>query len=355
MNQSMNQSTRKRGLRSSGFLLAAALWAGSSGATDAPCDRACLSGLADRFLASVAARNPGALPLAPVYKATENGVAAGLPMMNPWTTATGIGARFYAIDPVSQQVFFLAELKEGPRNALFFGRLKVAAGKFGEIEIFTVRSRGDGGYQFSSSQVGQPAPQWLEKVERSRIPDRAQLLQWGRSIFDRRVAAPPADPKCLLMENGKIVEEDTNVADFVSTGKKAQKGRKTLVNIPCGGDGERPTDTDARTDLIDEELGIVVSFGVVHGIVEPSLVENPTISAYVPNEILPPYLALMEKWRGTEQARLPAIAPMPATIQVAEMHRYFDGKLQGQYLLLRLGPPGAHSPWIDKAWVDKAQ
>ncbi len=344
----MNETTRKRGLLGSGFMLAAMLWAGSAGATNAGCDRPCLADLTNRFLASVAARRPGDLPLAPIYKATENGVAAGIPMMNPWTTATGIGSRFYAIDPVSQQVFFISELKEGPRNALFFGRLKVAAGRFGEIEIFTVRSRGDGGYQFSSTQVGEPAPQWLEKVDCSRIPDRAQLLQWGRSTFDRGIAAPPANPKCLLMENGKIVEEDTNVADFVSTGKKAQQARKTLVNIPCGGDGERPTDAAARTDLVDEEQGIVVSFGVVHGIVEPSLVENPTISAYVPNEILPPYLALMEKWRGTEQAKLPALAPTPATMQVAEMHRYFDGKLQGQYLLLRLGPPGAHSPWVER-------
>jgi hypothetical protein len=330
-------------------MFTAMLWAGSAGAADSACDRACLSGLADRFLASVAARRPADLPLAQVYRATENGVAAGIPMMNPWTTATGIGSRYYAIDPVSRQVFFISELEEGPHNALFFGRLKVAGGKFAEIEIYTARSRGDGGYQFSSTQVGKPAPQWLEKVDRARIPARAQLLQWGKSTFDKNIAAPPADPKCLLMENGKIVEEDTHVADFVSTGKKAQQGKKTLVNIPCGGNGDRPTDAAARTDLVDEEQGVVVSFGVVHGVVEPSLVENPTISAYVPNEILPPYLALLEKWRGTEQAKLPAIAPMPATVHVAEMHRYYDGKLQGQYLLLRLGPPGAHSPWVEKA------
>lgn len=342
------RSFRRLALRgATGFaLLASALPAAAQG-TQGACDRACLSHFADLFLNSVATRDPARVPLAKTYRATENGVAAGIPMMNPWTTATGVGSKFYVIDPVSHQVFFVSELQEGPHNALFFGRLKIVGGKFEEIELFDARSRSDGGYQFSSSRVGTPAPQWTEKVERSRIPGREQLQQWGKSTFDTSIAAPPADPHCLLMENGKIVEEDTQVADFVASGKKEQ-AKKTLVNIPCGGNGPRPTDPQARTDIVDEEQGIVVSMGVVDGMVEPSLVENPTISAYVPNEILPPYLALMDKWKGSRQAELPAIAPMPATIQVAEMHRYYDGKLQGQYLLLRLGPPGGHSPWLTK-------
>ena len=109
----MNHSTRTRGLLGRSLMLTAMLWVGSAGAADPACDRTCLSRLADRFLASVAARRPADLPLAPVYKATENGVAAGIPMMNPWTTATGIGSRYY--DGKLQGQYLLLHL--GPPGA----------------------------------------------------------------------------------------------------------------------------------------------------------------------------------------------------------------------------------------------
>jgi len=313
------------------------------------CDRTCLSVFTDQFLAAVIKQDPSAVPLARAYRATENGVAAGLPMMNAFATTTAVGSKFYVIDPVSHQVFFVSELKEGQTPILFWGRLKIVEGKFEEIELFNARSRSDGGYQFSAKQVSKPASQWLEKVDRSRIANRAQLLEWGRSSFNISYPTPPTDPACLIMENGKIVEEDSGVADFVSENGKKPQAAKKMVNIPCGMSNDRPTDPDARTDIIDEQQGITVSFAVVHGMVEPSYVENPTISAFVPNTILPPYLALLEKWKGSEQAKLPALVPMPAAIQVAEMHRYYDGKLQGFYMLLRLGPPGAHSPWVSKS------
>ena len=333
--------------RVSAALLAGLLWACAALAADKSCDRRCLAVHADGLIESMLAHDPGRLPLAHTYKATENGIAAGLPMMNAWNTASGAGGRFYVIDPVSGQLFLIVELREGSRSALLFGRLKVVRDELSELELFIDRSRGDTGYQFDATRVGTPAPEWSTRVERSRLPDRTQLLAWGRSIFDSRLPAPPTAAGCVLMENGKIVEEYAEVAQFVASGQRKTE-KPQLVHIPCGAPPDRPTDPDARTELVDEEQGIVISIGNVHGVVEPSLVSNPTISAFVPDSLLPPYLKLLEQWRGTVHATLPALVPLRATIEVAEMHRYYDGKLQGMYMLERLGPPGSHSPWVDK-------
>jgi hypothetical protein len=309
------------------------------------CDRACLSGVADKLLASMSAHDPSQLSLAREYRATENGVASGLPMMNAWNTVTATGSKYYVIDPVSGQIFFVAELKEGQRNALGFGRLKVVNEKLSEIELYISRSRGDTGYQFSADHVSAPAPEWTAKVDGARLPARPQLLAWGKSIFDSKLPAPPTAPNCVLMENGKVVEEDAEVAKQVSTGTdKGQHGH--MVNIPCGAFPDRPTDPLARTDIVDEEQGVVVSIATVHGVVQPSLVENPTISAFVPDSLLPPYLKLLAQWKGSSRAKLPAVMPTRASIAVAEMHRYYDGKLQGMYMLEQLGAPGSHSPWV---------
>lgn len=318
----------------------------ASGATSLPaCDRACLRNSVDKLLSSMSAHDPSRLDLAHEYKATENGVAAGLPMMNSWNTVTGVGSKYYVIDPVSEQIFFVAELKEGQRNALGFGRLKVVGEKLSEIELYVTRTRGDTGYQFSADHVSDPAPEWTVQIDKARLPARSQLLTWGRSIFDTKQPSPPTAPNCVLMENGKVVEEDAEVAKQVSIGNdKAKHGH--MVTIPCGAFPDRPTDPLARTDIVDEEQGVVVSIATVHGLVEPSLVEDPTISAFVPDSLLPPYLKVLEQWKGSSRSQLPALVPTRASILVAEMHRYYDGKLQGMYMLEQLGAPGSHSPWV---------
>ena len=48
-------------------------------------------------------------------------------MMNAWTTATGIGPKFYVIDPVSRQVFFITQMREGNRDTLFWGQAEFIA------------------------------------------------------------------------------------------------------------------------------------------------------------------------------------------------------------------------------------
>lgn len=92
------------------------------------------------------------------------------------------------------------------------------------------------------------------------------------------------------MENGKVVAENPEVLKHIGPPQKNESnsgdGSAKLtanpdgsVPVPCGNPPERPTDKLARTTVIDEEQGVVVSFGIVHGISEPYVITNPTESA----------------------------------------------------------------------------
>ncbi len=322
-------------------------------ADPATCDRACLKGLADRLVDSMVAHDASTVPLTRTYRATENDIPAALGMMVAWRTPTNATKRFYIIDPVSHQLYLIITLAEGSQNTLLFGRLKADGDKISEVEIFENRGRGQGGFQYSGDGVDNLPVEWTQAVAPSRLPSRADLVLAGRSIFDTSLTAPPSSPDCVLMENGKVVEEDADVAAQVGGGGTGPKpvGKAFITNpngsvpIPCGSPDQRPTDPKARTDIVDTEQGIVVSEAVVNGAAEPYLVTTPTLSAFVPDQILTPYTGMLKGQQDSGKYTLPELVPMGATGMTAHLLRIYDGKIQGMQLLINLAPRGAQSPW----------
>jgi len=71
------------------------------------CDRACMTGLVDQYLAAVVRHDPAGLPLSPGVRFTENTaklrIGDGL-----WVSASEAPTTFkiYAVDPASSQVAF---------------------------------------------------------------------------------------------------------------------------------------------------------------------------------------------------------------------------------------------------------
>ncbi|HZV10796.1 MAG TPA: hypothetical protein VFF94_13620, partial [Novosphingobium sp.] len=284
----------------------------------------------------------------PVYRATENGVPAALPMMTIWRTASAADNRFYVIDTSNRQIFLLANMGEGGANrTLLFARLHWAGTGFDEVELYEDRSRSDGGFQFDAAALGHLPPAWTDRIAPARLPSRAQLLRAGQSIFDTAIDGPPPAPACRMMENGKPVAEDPKVLEVVGVGSQPLPANADgSVPVPCGAPPIRPTDANARTLVVDEEQGIVVSIATVQGLVQPYLITDPTTSAFVPHSLGQPYFDLLAAQRKTGRyGHRPEIAPMPASIAVAQMHRYYDGQLQGMHLLEKLGPPDARSAW----------
>jgi hypothetical protein len=328
---------------------------GASTAADA-CDRACLKGFADRLLGSIVAHDTAGLPLSQTYAATENSVPSALNLMVIWRTATAAKGSYYVIDPKSGQVFLIATLSEGPNDALLFGRIRIEGRSITEVELFTNRSRGQGGFQFDADGPSHFPAAWTVSVPPQRRASRAELLEAGRSIFDTSVRAPEASSSCVVMENGKVVAENPDVLKAIGgpvtdESKKVEKKVSSVnpdgtVPVPCGNPPNRPTDKHARTTIIDEEQGVVVSMAVVHGVAEPYLVTNPTESAFVPNALLQPYVDMLKQQQSSGRYAAPAVRPLPATAAVAEVHRIYDAKLQGLHLLVNLGAPGSRSPWV---------
>jgi len=324
-------------------------------AQQASCDRACLNTQADALLNSLVAHSIANLPLTAEYAATADGQPAALPMMTLWRTVTGVKHKYYVVDSSSSQIFLIATLSEGPNDALLFGRLKVAGAKISELELYTDRSRANGGFQFDAAGSANFPSAWTVKLEPKQRTSRAQLLTFGRSIFDNTLDGPVPGPGCVLMENGKIVGEDPEVLKSIMATptdiSKMSRNADGSVQIPCGVPPGRPTDKKARTDLIDEEQGIVVSFAVVSGMVEPYLATNPTVSAFVPFAMLSPYTDMLKKQQDSAKFNNPAMRPMPAALTVAELFRIYDGKLQGMMMLQNMAPTGAVSPWVARIHV----
>src|SRR5271170_8054454 len=262
----------------------------ASQASDALCNRSCLSGLADKVVASIVAHDSSGLPLSRIYAATENSVPSALNMMVIWRTATAAKGSYTVIDTESGQVFLIVALSEGPNDTLLFGRIKVEGRVISELELYTNRSRGQGGFQFDPDGPSHFPTAWTVAVPPDRRASRAALLQAGRSIFDTSVAAPEVSSSCVVMENGKVVAENPDVLKAIgqpaqgAAEKSAAEKRPSAMNpdgtvpVPCGNPPNRPTDKHARTNIIDEEQGVVVSMAVVHGVAEPYLVTTPTES-----------------------------------------------------------------------------
>src|SRR5690348_9147242 len=98
----------------------------SAAASPAPqCDRACLEGFVNQYLAALAARDPSKLPFASDVKFTENTakLKAG---EGTWVTFNGEGVfKLYFAEPETGQVGFIGTMREWDNPVIFCLRLKV--------------------------------------------------------------------------------------------------------------------------------------------------------------------------------------------------------------------------------------
>jgi hypothetical protein len=103
------------------------------------CDRACLDGFVDRYLAALLAHDPSRAPLGKHVKFTENGqiLKVGDAL---WGTISGFGKyKFYIEDPQDGQVGFFGTIRENDVAAILAVRLKVQDQKITEIETVVPR------------------------------------------------------------------------------------------------------------------------------------------------------------------------------------------------------------------------
>jgi hypothetical protein len=171
----------------------------------AECDRSCLIGVADGYLAALVAKKPAAAPFAGTIRMAENAKIIQ-PGEGFWQDVSGGPTEFriYVPDPVSRQVGFVGMMTGANGAPVQLAlRLKLdEAGKITEAEQLVIRTVRDAALR----NLQKVRPGLLESVPPAQRMERAKLLTIGATYYDavdnNRGADAPFAKDCVRHENG---------------------------------------------------------------------------------------------------------------------------------------------------------
>jgi hypothetical protein len=223
----------------------------ASAAGGGACDRDCLKGLMDEYLAALVAHDPSRLHTAPDAKFTENtnrmALGDGL-----WQTIDGLGTfKLYIEDPATRQVAFYGTVKENGVTALLGVRLKERSRRLSEIETFVIRE--STGIHGTFDQLVEPNPAWQEELPPAERSSRRAMIHDANQYFNGIVQGngdivPFADD-FVRIENGQQTTPAPGTASRPSMSSRAQFNSKMFNYIH---------EIDHRRFLlVDPERGIV--------------------------------------------------------------------------------------------------
>jgi hypothetical protein len=234
------------------------------------CNSACLTNMADQYIAALVKHDWTGLPLAPGYKYTENTAAIQLGD-GLWVGASEAPTTFkiYAADPVSKQVGLYCVMKEFNKPIILALRLKVEEGKISEIEHVVVRDIRPVGLP----NLVTPRTGLVEMIPVAQRRSRDEMFRIADSYFDsieqsNGDLAPYADD-CVRHENG--MQTTTNKTPSptpldAAAGPAAGGAMAKLLALGCHDSMNthglsyitkiRPR----RLIVIDEERGLVFGF-----------------------------------------------------------------------------------------------
>ena len=249
------------------------------------CQRACLEGFVDRYLAAMRDGTVDPALFSSTARFTENGIELPLGNEGLWATTSALGGyKFYVPDVETQQVAFLGTVMEqatssatGPARAPepvgLSLRLRIEGGRITEIEQIAARPErplGAAAATPSSSPfpatgaaveaMGAPHAMFLSAVPENERMERADLIAVANQYFtgmqrnDGQGYYPFTDD-CLRHENGMI-----------SAGPPGTMGMRGNPVMTCKGQYETALRNvvsgirDRRFVAVDRERGIVFAF-----------------------------------------------------------------------------------------------
>ena len=168
--------------------------------SESSCNRACLYGFVDRYLAAIEKHDPSALPAAPGLRYTENGADVKLGD-GLWRTVTGdTPHQARAADLKTGEVAVLGQFREGEKPVSFATRLKIDNGQIAEAETVIGRS-------FTPTHPSMPAeirPGLRTIVPESERISRAEMIATANRNFDNLLHNDGSHfaSDCQRIENG---------------------------------------------------------------------------------------------------------------------------------------------------------
>jgi hypothetical protein len=234
-----------------GFLFS---FAGAAQAADASCDRFCLNGLVEQYLAALVAHDPARLPLAKNARYTENGqtLKLGEGMWGPPSLKLGTYKLYFA-DPQGGQVGFFGTIEEHAHPVILALRLKIDSRKISEMEALVVRKTAG---VFSEPQNLVDKPIFTQALAPAERRPREELIRVANSYFEGLEQATekvtPFDKDCQRIENGVITSNNPDGANAIqkmSCGEQFATGfSKVITQV-----------RDRRFPVVDEERGLVLA------------------------------------------------------------------------------------------------
>jgi hypothetical protein len=303
-----------------GWLPTASSWASDI------CDRACLTGLIDKYLVALVAHDPNQLPLARGVRFTENGqelrLGDGL-----WGTATAAGKyRLYVADPEDGQAGLYGTVIEGDTPVLMALRLKVDYGLIGEVESIVVRTGGTTSFPPAGRTMedkGTPRQQFLRTLPASERMSREDLVKVANSYFTGlggntgRNTAPFA-ATCLRWENGVQTNSNPNL-------RRPNDSGFNVLALSCEDQqksGFFPFVTsirERRFPIVDRERGLVLSFAFFD------------------------HNGRMKDIQLTNGQTVPSPVRAPLTLEISELFQIDKGKIDQVEAVLQSVPYGMRS------------
>ena len=289
------------------------------------CDRACLNGFVDQYMAAVAAHDPSKLRTAPNVRYTENNVEMKLGE-GLWQTSDGWGSyKVYVDDPQTGQVGFLGVANEDTHLSCFAARLKVVNDEVSEIEVIVARPDRPGpagaGPLTGGPENLKDKPLFSEDEPTDQRVSRAKLIQLANGYFDTiqlntGKIYTTFDPNCQRMENGSITANNPNATNPVAKmGCQAQLETGLLKIVTRARD---------RRYLVDEQRQMVfaATFFDHNGTVRKNKLVDGSVRT-----IGPPF-------------------DRPYSFLIFELFKIKDGKIRQIEAVLTTVPYYMPSPWV---------
>jgi hypothetical protein len=251
------------------FIWMAAAVALATQAQTVRCDRACMTGLVDRYLAALVKHDPAGLPLAKGVRFTEN--TAEIPIGDGlWVSASETPTTFkiYAVDTASNQVAFYGVMKELDRPLILALRLKVINGMITEVEHVLARNmRPDRMQNLITPREALLAD--VPDAERTTREDMVNVADlYFEAIEQRRGGVAPFADDCERHENGgQTTNNKTPVPWPVDLGSpEDNRAMAILGTLSCKAQIDSQVLSfitrlwPRRLTVVDEQKGLVFSF-----------------------------------------------------------------------------------------------
>lgn len=240
----------------------------STGPIPLNCDRACLEGLVDQYVAALAARDPRRLPLSADVKYTENDqlmdIGDGF-----WKTVEGPGNYKHVFaDPEFGQVVFMGTMHEAGKPLLMSVRLRIQLGRITEVEAIYFRQGGGGPANIAALDMPgyKPEDMWFKSIPPAQRLSRQEMISIADAYFSglekndgkgvNGTGTYPFTNDCDRIENGS---HTTNVPRPANEPKDAINGfaMDCMSQFKLGYYFVVQAIHDRRYPLVDAERGVV--------------------------------------------------------------------------------------------------